>query len=142
MASDEFITQAEKRRIIREQASTMHAHATAAAADEAGGRHQSSVVGSGAIPQYPAGPAWSAAEAMIPPEPPTGYDINEMLPIGGPPEVTPLEPPPSAQDPGDLAAASPGLKHDAGVELVFQFCCARTTEVITLARISSRLSMN
>ena len=98
-------SQAERRRVLRddarlrEQASTMHAHAVAEA-NESAGRFgaigKSTVTGAAAVPQYPRGPDWSAAEALIPPEPPLGYDINEM---------TPLEPAAVASSPSDVAQA-------------------------------------
>ena len=73
--------QAERRRVLREQASTFLDHARAAADDEAGGRfarvQPQSVIGSTPIPQYPqAGTPFQSDPCGL--EPPLGIAIDAM----------------------------------------------------------------
>jgi hypothetical protein len=85
----DMISQAEKRRIISEERrlSTYRAHAEANADLELGGRFakltKATVVGTSPI-QYPRLPLNSPANqaAMTGQEPPLGYDINAMDPVG------------------------------------------------------------
>jgi hypothetical protein len=82
--NDRLVREAEQQRIQLE-GSTMYQHAQSAANDEAGGRFASvnptRVIG--ATPNiaaaYPA--ASSAHQTELPPELPTGHDINEMPPL-------------------------------------------------------------
>jgi len=81
-------SQAERRAVLKNEhdASTFHEFAH----DDGGGggfknqtpRH---VVGSTPVPQYPAGPDWSADLTGV--EPPLGMRIDEMIPAGEPHEV-------------------------------------------------------
>jgi hypothetical protein len=87
MTTDDPQSQAERRRILREQASTLLDHARAAAADEAGGRfariQPQSVIGSTPVPQYPqAGTPFQSDPCGL--EPPLGYDINAMPELASP----------------------------------------------------------
>jgi hypothetical protein len=78
---EDEVSQAEKRRIIREQASSILDHAQAAANDMAGGRFASvnaaTVVGAQPLPVYPQLPSsspWSGAQPEPGIEPPLGFD--------------------------------------------------------------------
>jgi hypothetical protein len=87
MTTSDQEDQAERRRILREQASTLLDHARAAADDEAGGRfariQPQSVIGSTPIPQYPqAGTPFQSDPCGL--EPPLGYDINAMSEFASP----------------------------------------------------------
>jgi hypothetical protein len=77
---EDEVSQAEKRRIIREQASSILDHARAAANDLGGGRfagvNPTTVVGSDPAVKYPA--ASSSWQVQLPNEPPTGYKIDQM----------------------------------------------------------------
>jgi hypothetical protein len=79
---EDDIAQAEKRRIIREQATTFHQHAQSAANDEAGGRFatvgQVQVVGAGPVLKYPAAGVHQADPVGT--EPPLGYSVDDMPP--------------------------------------------------------------
>jgi hypothetical protein len=96
----------ENDRKVREQqrGGTFHQYAQSTANDEAGGRFAAvnsvSVVGAEPVVKYPAAAAHQADP--VPTEPPTGYDINEMLP---------LEPsaPPCVEDTGAPAGAAASL---------------------------------
>ena len=81
MTTNDQEDQAERRRILREQASTFLDHARAAADDEAGGRfariQPQSVIGSTPIPQYPqAGTPFQSDPCGL--EPPLGYRIDDL----------------------------------------------------------------
>jgi hypothetical protein len=82
---EDEISQAEKRRIIREQGSTFHQYDAVAEASIETGRfsqiNAAHVIGSSPNPssQYPAAAAHQ--HDPVPPEPPTGYDVNEMPPL-------------------------------------------------------------
>jgi hypothetical protein len=117
---EDDVSQAEKRRIIREQA-TMHGHAVAEAAMMETGRfaavNATIVTGATPIPKYPAASPHQADPVGL--EPPLGYDINEMpafessavsssFPVeetGGAPSSVPPEdvaaPPPSSKGSDD-----------------------------------------
>jgi len=75
---EDEVSQAEKRRIIREQASTFHQHAQAQADELSQGRFRATgtprVIGSTSDPAkaYPA--ASAAHQTELPPEPPLGFD--------------------------------------------------------------------
>jgi hypothetical protein len=79
---EDEVSQAEKRRIIREQASTFHQHAQAQADETAQGRFRAigtpRVIGATPSPasQYPA--ASAAHQTELPREEPLGIDINAM----------------------------------------------------------------
>jgi len=80
---EDEVSQAEKRRIIREQAATMFQHAQSHANDEAGGRFASvnaaAVVLSEPAVRYPAASAHQ--RDPVPTEPPLGYCVDEMAPL-------------------------------------------------------------
>jgi hypothetical protein len=68
------------------------------------------VVGSGAVPNYPAGPAWCAADQEV--EPPLGVDVNSLEPTGEIAELkaSRLQPEPSISSP---AQATPPARPQA-----------------------------
>jgi hypothetical protein len=70
----------------RARRDTMHNRAMAEFSLEQAGRHakQSTVIGTGA-PNYPAGPNWSINPTGV--EPPLGWDVNQIEPVGEPLEV-------------------------------------------------------
>jgi hypothetical protein len=80
---EDDIAQAEKRRILREQATTMFQHAVSHANDEAGGRFAAlgtpHVTGSSPIPNYPSAAAHQRDPVGT--EPPLGYAIDDMPPL-------------------------------------------------------------
>jgi hypothetical protein len=87
---EDEVSQAEKRRIIEDEAAnTMHGRAQAEANIEQGRFTQvtaATVIGSksGVASAYPA--ASSAHQTQLPDEPPTGYAIDEMAPLDPVPE--------------------------------------------------------
>jgi hypothetical protein len=95
MNNADDVSQAERRRIMAEErrGRTYQGVAQAALDDERGGRYaagsgsKSSVVGSSPVsyPQQPAGSPWAKDEC--PPEPPLGYSVDELEPVGEPHEV-------------------------------------------------------
>jgi hypothetical protein len=122
---EDDVTQAEKRRIIREQASTMFQHARSRANDEAGGRsaavNAATVVGSEPAVKYPA--ASTSWQIQLPDEPPLGFDnpalddptggslVSAPVATGGaaaapsvPPDVEHAAPPPSSKGSSDDGA--------------------------------------
>src|SRR6516164_11862879 len=81
MTTSDQEDQAERRRVLREQASTFLDHARAAADDEAGGRfarvQPQSVIGSTPVPQYPqASTPFQSDPCGL--EPPLGYRIDDL----------------------------------------------------------------
>jgi hypothetical protein len=105
----------------QEQTSTNLDHALAAAADISGGRFGvtgvPNVIGSAAIPQYPA--ASSAHQTELPPEPALGYSVDQVEPIEpsmavppvvedrGPAEAPSSEVPPSMSENAAGPTSSP-----------------------------------
>jgi hypothetical protein len=86
MATSDQEDQAERRRVLREQASSYLDHARGAADDEAGGRfarvQPQSVIGSTPIPQYPqAGTPFQSDPCGL--EPPLGYRIDDLASPAG-----------------------------------------------------------
>jgi hypothetical protein len=77
---EDEVSQAEKARVIREQASSILDHARAAANDLGGGRfagvNPTTVVGSEPAVKYPA--ASSSWQIQLPDEPPLGYRVDDM----------------------------------------------------------------
>ena len=77
---EDEVSQAEKARVIREQASSILDHARAAANDLGGGRfagvNPTTVIGAEPAVRYPA--ASSSWQIQLPDEPPTGYRIDAM----------------------------------------------------------------
>jgi hypothetical protein len=116
---EDDVSQAEKPRIIREQASTLHQHAQAQANDTGGGRFASlgapHVVGSTAIPRYPqAGPAFQVDP--VGDEPPLSAYENPAIenPTGGSSVLASVEPGGAAAAPSssllsDVEPAAPPL---------------------------------
>ena len=97
MSNADEISQAEKRRIMAEERRMRTYHGHAMDADhEMGGRyakvHSTTVVGSGPV-QYPAQPPTSPwHHDPCPPEPPLGYSVDDVEPVGevherGPPSI-------------------------------------------------------
>ena len=84
---EDEVTQAERRRILRE-GTTFHQHAQSSANDEAGGRFAATaaprVVGSTPNPslQYPA--ASAAHQTELPREPSLGYSVDQLDPLESP----------------------------------------------------------
>ena len=107
-AADE-ISQREKRRILIEERRmrTYHGHAQASIDEDRGGRFAYSgspttVTGSSPI-QYPAQPAHSPwHHDPCPPEPPLGFSVDEMEPVGEPFER------------GPPSTAAPNVEDDGG----------------------------
>ena len=95
MNTEDEISQSERRRILaegRRAKSTYHSVAASSADDERGGRYAAAsskptVTGSSPIayPQQPTGSPW--ASDPLPNEPPLGYSVEEMEPIGEPHEL-------------------------------------------------------
>jgi hypothetical protein len=112
---EDDISESEKRRILREQASTMHQHAVAWAGEISQGRFAAngtpSVTGATAIPysslsEMPASSPWSGQQPQPGPEPPLGFD-NPALESSAA-SILPVE------DTGDpVAAPSTGIKQDS-----------------------------
>jgi hypothetical protein len=77
---EDEVSQAEKRRIIREQAGTFFSHAQTQAGELSGGRFAATgtphVTGATPVPNYPAAAAHQ--RDPVPIEPPLGIDINAM----------------------------------------------------------------
>jgi hypothetical protein len=126
---EDDISQAEKRRIIREQATTMYQHARSAANDEAGGRFASvnaaMVVGAEPALKYPA--ASSGWQIQLPDEPPLSAHENPALEpsavphspveqVGDPVDAPPSghETAPAASEVSDERAGSPLSTDDGG----------------------------
>src|SRR6516165_7854618 len=82
---EDEVSQAEKARIIREQASSILDHARAAANDLGSGRfagvNPTTVVGSEPAVKYPAAAAHQADPVGI--EPPLGFSVNDLEPSMG-----------------------------------------------------------
>jgi len=85
---EDDIAQAEKRQIIREQATTFHQHAVSQADELSQGRfaalgtpHVTGATPAVRYPQLPSSSPWSGAQPEPGPEPPTGYRIDEMPPL-------------------------------------------------------------
>jgi hypothetical protein len=107
---EDEVSQAEKRRIIREQA-TMHAHAVAEAAMMETGRfaavNATIVTGATPIPKYPA--ASASWQIQLPDEPPLSAYENPAL--EDPADVSPVSPSAATDDPapapsgGDAASS-------------------------------------
>ena len=95
MNAEDQISQSERRRILaegRRAKSTYHSVAASSADDERGGRYAAAsskptVTGSSPIayPQQPTGSPW--ASDPLPNEPPLGYSVEEMEPVGEPHEI-------------------------------------------------------
>jgi hypothetical protein len=83
---EDLVDQDEKRRILREQASTYHQHAVAQAGELSGGRFgvatpAPTVTGSTAtpkVPQLPSSSPWSGAQPEPGIEPSLGYSIDQL----------------------------------------------------------------
>ena len=95
MNNADEISQAEKRRIMAEERRmrTYHGHAQANIDEDRGGRYgavgsSTTVVGSNPIsyPRQPAGSPWAKDEC--PPEPPLGFSVDAMEPVGEPHQRT------------------------------------------------------
>jgi hypothetical protein len=101
---EDEVSQAEKARIIREQASSILDHARAAANDLGGGRFAAigspTVVGAQPLPKYPAAGAHQSDPVGT--EPPLGIDINAMPELEDPTGTFPVVQP---VDRGGAAAA-------------------------------------
>ena len=133
--------QEERRRVfaqdqsLRNQGSTLHAHAVADAETPRGrytAHERSTVIGSTGLPNYPAGPAWSADPGSQYVEPPLSFD-NPALELGlateaqatGPtsadaPSLTPLSDAPRAgvgslSHKGDLATEETAFPPQPGM---------------------------
>jgi hypothetical protein len=116
---EDEVSQAEKRRIIREQATTMFQHAQSHANDEAGGRfaaiNPTTVTGATSAvkyPQLPSSSPWGGSQPEPGTEPPTGYAIDDMSGLENPADVSVS---PSAEPGGAAAAPSapPDVEHAA-----------------------------
>jgi hypothetical protein len=116
---EDDVSQAEKRRIIREQA-TMHGHAVAEAAMMETGRfpavNATIVTGATPIPKYPAAGAHQSDPVGI--EPALGYSVDQVEPIESsavsssfPVEETGGAP--SSAPPDDVAAPPPSQKEES-----------------------------
>jgi hypothetical protein len=83
---EDEVTQAERRRILRE-GTTFHRHAQAFADEVNQGRFAATgvptVTGSTPIPVYPAGPQWTADPGSQVVEPPLGFSIDQLEPSMG-----------------------------------------------------------
>ena len=107
---EDEVSQAEKRRIIREQASTFHQHAQAQADETAQGRFRAigtpRVVGSMPNPssQYPA--ASAAHQTALPDEPPLGFSVNDLEP-----STNQLAPPVAVEEPGPASRGDAPSDH-------------------------------
>jgi hypothetical protein len=119
---EDEVSQDEKRRIIREQATTMHQHAQAQADEMSGGRFAATgtpnVTGATPVPSYPA--ASTSWQIQLPDEPPLGFDNPALEPsadnafpvekLGAPVAAAPsseILPCPSAGDVETSTGASP-----------------------------------
>jgi hypothetical protein len=78
---EDDISQSEKRRILREQATTMHQHAVAWSGEISQGRfgalgtpHVTGSAPAQQIPTLPSSSPWSGAQPQPPIEPPLGFD--------------------------------------------------------------------
>jgi|SRR6516165_1908193 hypothetical protein len=107
---EDEVSQAEKRRIIREQATTMFQHAQAQANELSQGRFAAlgtpHVTGSSPIPCYPAAAAHQ--RDPVPTEPPLGFSVDQVEPIEPSAFVSSVEDPGGAEAPSD-----PGLSEHA-----------------------------
>jgi len=108
---EDNVSQAEKRQIIREQATTMHQHAQAQAGELSGGRFAATgtpnVTGTTPIPSYPA--ASASWQIQLPDEPPLGFDNPALK---DPADVSSS----SSAEPGGAESAPPappGVQHPA-----------------------------
>jgi hypothetical protein len=118
---EDEVSQHEKARILREQASTYHQHAVAQAGELSGGRFgvatpAPTVTGSTPIvkvPQLPSSSPWSGAQPEPGPEPPLNYEINKLTPYELEPSMGSTRPvedtggAPSSAPPEDVAAPPP-----------------------------------
>jgi hypothetical protein len=103
---------------LRRQGTTMHQHAQAQADELSGGRFgamgRPNVIGSTALPKYPA--ASAAHQTALPPEPPLGYSVDAMpLETSASPSVEATGAPAGAATPSDPLAD--GELGDAGASL-------------------------
>jgi hypothetical protein len=86
MGYDNEATQAERRAVLKND--TYFSRAQATIGDELGGRFKplskTVVVGVPQVPRQPPNSVWSGD--VVPPEPPLGYSVHDMVPTGTPSE--------------------------------------------------------
>jgi hypothetical protein len=112
---EDEVSQAEKARMLREQASSILDHARAAANDLGGGRfagvNPTTVIGAEPAVRYPA--ASSSWQVQLPDEPPLGFAIDAMPELENPTGGSSVSAPVATGGAADAPSAPPDVEHAA-----------------------------